>query len=64
MFTLLEISRIDLGYRERHFERHRAIAVKVAAKRLPVFLFSGFDVYHYFRNDAFYDLYHPLKSGK
>ena len=36
---------------------NRAIPVKVAAKRLPVFPFSGFDLYHHFRNDAFYDLY-------
>ena len=35
----------------------RAFAAKVAAKRLPVFPFSGFDLYHHFRKDAFYDLY-------
>ena len=35
----------------------RAIPVKVAAKRLPVFPFSGFDLYHHFQNDAFYDFY-------
>ena len=44
--------------------RGRAFAVKVAAKRLPVFLFSGFDVYHHFRNDAFYDLYNLVKVRK
>jgi hypothetical protein len=42
----------------------RAIPVKVAAKRLPVFPFSGFDLYHHFRNDAFYDLYNLLKVRK
>ena len=41
-----------------------AIAVKVAAKQLPVFPFSGFDLYHHFRNDAFYDLYNLLKVPK
>ena len=35
----------------------RAFAVKVDTKRLPVFLFSGVDLYHDFRNDAFCDLY-------
>ena len=34
----------------------RAFAVKVEGKRLSVSPFSGFDVYHHFRNDAFYDL--------
>ena len=42
----------------------RAIPVKVAAKRLPVFLFSGFDLYQHVRNDAFYDLYNLLKVRK
>ena len=42
----------------------RAFAVKVVPKRLPVFPFSGFDLYHHFRNDAFYDLYNLEKSGK
>jgi hypothetical protein len=42
----------------------RAFAVKVATKRLPVFPFSGFDLYHHFRNDAFYDLYNLLKVRK
>ena len=42
----------------------RALAVKVATKRLPVFPFSGFDLYHQFRNDAFYDLYNLLKVRK
>jgi len=42
----------------------RAIPVKVAAKRLPVFTFSGFDLYHHFRNDVFYDLYNLLKVRK
>ena len=42
----------------------RAFAVKVAAKRLPVFPFSGFGLYHHFRNDAFYDLYNLLTAGK
>ena len=37
------------------------MAVKVEGKRLPVSPFSGFDLYHHFRNDAFYDLYNPLK---
>ena len=39
----------------------RAFAVKVAAKRLPIFPFSGFDLYHHVRNDAFYDLYNLSK---
>ena len=43
---------------------HRAIPVKVAAKRLPVFPFPGFDLYHHLRNDAFYDLYNLLKVRK
>ena len=43
---------------------HRAFAVKVEGKRLPVFPFSGFDLYHHFRNDAFYDLYNLLKVRK
>ena len=42
----------------------RAFAVKVAAKRLPVFPFSGFDLYHHFRNEAFYDFYNLLKVRK
>ena len=42
----------------------RAIAVKVAAKRLPVSPISGFDLYHHFRNDAFNDLYNLLKVRK
>ena len=42
----------------------RAIAVEVVRKRLPVFPFSGFDLYHHFRNDAFYDLYNLLKVRK
>ena len=42
----------------------RAFAVKVAPKRLPVFPFSGFDLYHHFRNDAFYGLYNLLKVQK
>ena len=42
----------------------RAFAVKVAARRLPVFPFSGFDLYHHFRNDAIYDLYNLLKVLK
>ena len=45
----------------------RAFVVKVAAKRLPVFPFSGFDLYHHFRNDAFYGLDNLLnvrKTGK
>ena len=42
----------------------RAIPVKVAAQRLPVFPFSGFDLYHHFRNDAFYDIYNLLKVRK
>ena len=45
----------------------RAFAVKVVPKRLPVFPFSGFDLYHNFRNDAFYGLYNLLevqKTGK
>ena len=40
----------------------RAFAVKVVPKRLPVFPFSGLDLYHHFRNDAFYDLYNLLKD--
>jgi hypothetical protein len=46
---------------------HSAFAEKVATKRLPIFPFSGFDVYHNFRNDAFYDLYNLVdvrKTGK
>ena len=46
------------------FRDDRAFAVKVATKRLPVFPFSGFDLYHRFRNDAFYDLYNPFKVRK
>ena len=45
----------------------RAFAVKVVPKRRPVFSFSGFDVYHHFRNDAIYGLYNLLnvqKTGK
>ena len=42
----------------------RAFAVKIATKRLPAFPFSGFELYHHFRNDAFYDLYNPLKVRK
>jgi len=42
----------------------RAFAVKVATKRLPVFPFGGLNVYHHFRNDAFYDLYNLLKVQK
>ena len=42
----------------------RAFAVKVEGKRLPVFPFSGFDLYHQFRNDAFYGLYNLLKVQK
>ena len=45
-------------------EEVRAIPVKVAAKRLPVFPFSGFDLYHHFRNDPVYDLYKLLKVRK
>ena len=45
-------------------ERGRAFAVKVATKRLPVLSFSGFDLYHHVRNDAFYDLYNLLKVRK
>ena len=42
----------------------RAFAVKVATKRLPDFPFSGFDLYHHFQKDAFYDLYTLLKARK
>ena len=42
----------------------RAFAVKVEGKRLPVSTFSGFDLYHHFRNDAFYGLYNLLKVQK
>ena len=42
----------------------RAFAVKVDTKRLPVFLFSGVDLYHDFRNDAFCDLHNLLKVRK
>ena len=42
----------------------RAFAVKVAPTRLPVFPFSGFDLYHHFRNDAFYGIYNLLKVQK
>ena len=41
---------------------NRAFAVKVDTQRLPVFLFSGVDLYHDFRNDAFCDLYNLFKS--
>ena len=45
--------------------RHgRAFAVKVDTKRLPVFLFSGVDLYHDFRNDAFCDLCNLFQSLK
>ena len=40
----------------------RAFAVKVDTKRHPVFLFSGVDLYHHFRNDAFYELYSPFTT--
>ena len=43
------------------FEEGRACAVKVEGKRLPVFPLSGFELYHHFRNDAFYGLYNHLK---
>jgi len=42
----------------------RAFAVKLATKGFPVFLTSGFDLYHHFRNDAFCDLYNLLKVWK
>ena len=42
------------------FRPARAFAVKVDTKRLPVFLFSGVDLYHDFRNDAFCGLYNLL----
>ena len=41
--------------------------LKVEGKRLDVSPFSGFDLYHHFRNDAFHDLYNLLnvrKTGK
>ena len=41
-----------------------AFAVKVAAQRLPVSPFFGFDLYHHFRSDAFYDLYKLLNVRK
>jgi hypothetical protein len=50
--------------RDRNAPGGRAFAVKVAAKRLPVFPFSGFDLFHHFRNDAFYDLYNLFKVRK
>ena len=43
---------------------YRAFAVKVVPKRRPDFPFSGFDLYHHFRNDAFYGLYNLLKVQK
>ena len=46
------------------FMMHRAFAVKVVPKRLAVFLFSGFDLYHHFPNDACYDRYNLLKVRK
>jgi hypothetical protein len=46
------------------FPADRTFAVKVEGNRLPVFPFSGFDLYHRFRNDAFYDLYNRLKVRK
>jgi len=49
---------------ERHCPRRRAFAVKVEGKRLPVSPFSGFELYHHSRNDAFYDLYNLLKVRK
>ena len=49
---------------KKQFLPGRAFAVKVAPKRLPVFPFSGFDLYHHFRNDAFYGLYNLLKVQK
>ena len=42
----------------------RAFAVKVVRKRLPVSPFSRLDLYHRFRNDAFFDLYNLLKGCK
>jgi hypothetical protein len=42
----------------------RAFAVKVDTKRLPVFLYSGVDMYHDFRDDAFCDLYNLSKVWK
>ena len=44
--------------------RDRAFAVKVVPKRRPVSPFSGFDLYHHFRNDAFYGLCNLLKVQK
>ena len=40
----------------------RAFAVKVDTKRPPVFLFSGVNLYHDFRNDVFCDLYNLFRS--
>ena len=37
---------------------------KGCPKRRPVFPFSGFDLYHHFRNDAFHGLYNLLKVQK
>ena len=42
----------------------KAFAVKVATKRLSVFPFPGFNLYHHFRNDAFYDPYNLIKVRK
>jgi len=54
----------DLIFHFEDFGKCRAFAVKVDTKRLPVFLLSGVDLYHHFRNDAFYDLYNLVKVRK
>jgi hypothetical protein len=54
----------SVGTAQCPYDWRRAFAVKVATKRLPVSPFSGFNLYHHFRNDAFYDLYNLLKVQK
>ena len=63
---LFFLSRSVCTYKERQSSEKevlcfRAFAVKVEGKRVPVFPFSGFDLYHHFRNDAYYGLYNLLK---
>jgi len=58
---------LDSGCQKRSRSPSRQFEVKVVPKRRPVFPFSGLDLYHHFRNDAFYGLYNLLqvqKTGK
>ena len=66
-FRLIQIlggKTISMQIEKNTDDDHRAFAVKVDTKRPPVFLFSGVDMYHDFRNDAFCDLYNLLNARK